>query len=92
MLLPHWASQIVKENTHEFFSMIRTYLNENPAYVNSRCELGKTPLHYAAESGAVETIKVLIEFGADVNASRRIQTNLGIGVGYLSILPLLLIL
>ena len=32
-------------------------------------ELGKTPLHYAAERGHLEVIKLLVASGADVNAN-----------------------
>jgi ankyrin repeat protein len=32
-------------------------------------DLAKTPLHYAAENGHIDVIRVLLEAGADVNAN-----------------------
>ncbi|KAB8210087.1 ankyrin repeat-containing domain protein [Aspergillus parasiticus] len=36
--------------------------------VNKRCNNGRTPLHDACRSGRLETVSLLLEFGADVNA------------------------
>ncbi|KAE8139934.1 ankyrin repeat-containing domain protein [Aspergillus pseudotamarii] len=36
--------------------------------VNKRCKNGRTPLHDACRSGRLETVSLLLEFGADVNA------------------------
>jgi ankyrin repeat protein len=36
---------------------------------NAFDEISKTPLHYAAESGHIDIMRVLLEAGADVNAN-----------------------
>ncbi|RDW57863.1 uncharacterized protein DSM5745_11381 [Aspergillus mulundensis] len=36
--------------------------------VNTRCKLGRTPLHDACRSGRLETVTLLLNAGADVNA------------------------
>ncbi|KAF5866997.1 hypothetical protein ETB97_006842 [Aspergillus alliaceus] len=41
---------------------------EQPSLVNKRCKNGRTPLHDACQSGRLETVNLLLEFGADVNA------------------------
>ncbi len=41
----------------------------SPAAVNIKDSRGGTPLHYAAESGSIEAMRLLIAAGADVNAA-----------------------
>ena len=36
--------------------------------MNAKDEDCKTPLHYAAENGDAEIVKILLKYGADVNA------------------------
>lgn len=43
-------------------------LIEHGANVNSKATLGYSPLLYAVDSGSLSNIKVLLKFGADVNA------------------------
>ena len=41
----------------------------NGADVNGKSEEGETPLHYAAYGNAVAAAKLLLEYGAEVNAA-----------------------
>ncbi|KAL4748202.1 hypothetical protein BDW72DRAFT_180912 [Aspergillus terricola var. indicus] len=36
--------------------------------VNARCKIGRTPLHDACRSGRLETVTLLLQAGADINA------------------------
>jgi ankyrin repeat protein len=50
---------------------VRQMLAADPDLVRSADEELRTPLHFAAESGSVEMVEVLLEAGADVNAQTR---------------------
>ena len=39
---------------------------------SSLLQLGRTPLHYASEEGHHDTVQVLLEYHADVNARDRV--------------------
>jgi hypothetical protein len=47
---------------------LQTLLNHSPQLVAATNTRSQTPMHHAAMSGNVGAIKVLAEFGADVNA------------------------
>jgi ankyrin repeat protein len=42
-------------------------LLENGTYVDTRDNLGNTPLRYAVQSGNDDTVNVLLKYGADIN-------------------------
>jgi len=44
---------------------IRPYLKKYPSYVNCVGPSGWTPLFYATRSNQIETVKILLEHGAD---------------------------
>lgn len=48
--------------------VLRKELTSNPKAVSRKDSEGFTPLHVAASSGQVETVKLLLESGADLNA------------------------
>ena len=52
----------------------RRMLDADPGLVHARNKLGKTPLHQAITAATDETMRLLIERGADVNA----QDNTGL--------------
>jgi hypothetical protein len=52
----------------EGHSLIITILLRSNAYVDSRDEKGRTPLHHCAENGHVEAAKLLLASGADPGA------------------------
>lgn len=60
----------------DFFTAIRigetanlmVMLNDNPDLANTENNDGLTPLGFAAHYGQVETVNLLLDFGADVNA------------------------
>ena len=54
----HWAAN----------EKVARLLKEDEMDVNVRDKSGRTPLHWAAQSGHTETARYLIESGADVNA------------------------
>jgi len=43
--------------------------------VNAKDLLGKTPLHYAAETGQTHVVKRLIRLGADVSIKDRVSSE-----------------
>src|SRR5207248_7059070 len=43
------------------------FLAEQRAEVNAKCTFGSTPVHVAIYSSGIETVKVLVELGADVS-------------------------
>ncbi|XP_058792226.1 serine/threonine-protein phosphatase 6 regulatory ankyrin repeat subunit A-like [Phymastichus coffea] len=44
-------------------------------YVDVRCEMGRTMLHYAAQRGNVSSLELLMDNGADVNARDRLDCS-----------------
>jgi ankyrin repeat protein len=52
-------------------SAVEKLIAENPASIASRDHAGSTPLHHAAGFGALDTMTLLLDRGADVNAKNR---------------------
>lgn len=50
---------------------LRMLIESDPSLLNARDSDDSTPLHCAAWKGNVEAVKVLLEFGADVNAKNK---------------------
>lgn len=48
--------------------IVQTILNANPNCVNTKDEDGYTPLHRACYNNNIELAKLLIQYGADMNA------------------------
>lgn len=48
--------------------IVRTILNAKPECVHAKDEDGYTPLHRACYNNNIELAKLLIQYGADVNA------------------------
>lgn len=48
--------------------IVRTILKANPNCVNAKDEDGYTPLHRACYNNNIELAKLLIQYGADLNA------------------------
>ena len=46
---------------------VERLLNENPNEIHKRDGNGWAPIHEAVRSGSIETIKVLLKHGADIN-------------------------
>src|SRR5690348_1330624 len=46
-------------------------ISANPELVNARDRAGATPLHHAAGFGDLQTMKLLLDHGADVNAGNK---------------------
>ncbi|MGH9719505.1 MAG: ankyrin repeat domain-containing protein [Bryobacteraceae bacterium] len=70
-----FASRCLGANPEDFFHAIRSdathalkALATNSAAVNRPDPRGRTPVHYAAVAGSVESVWLLISVGADVNA------------------------
>ena len=55
--------------SHGDVNQVRTILDENHELVHQRDELGATVLHYAAFSGHREIVQLLLDRGADINAT-----------------------
>lgn len=49
-------------------AQLRAFLGDDPSLVNKRNHFGWTALHFAAFAGNVETAKLLLDSGADINA------------------------
>ncbi|PFH45588.1 hypothetical protein AMATHDRAFT_8954 [Amanita thiersii Skay4041] len=47
--------------------LLRTLVNEDPKRVNAVDEDGRTPLHWAASSGSIEMMRLLIDQNAEVD-------------------------
>ena len=60
----HLAADSVLANAE---AVVRTLVNAG-ANVNRRCSTGLTPLHWAVKSGLLQSVVLLVEAGADVNA------------------------
>ncbi len=56
--------QLAKEGN---VALVKQLINKNPALLNGKSELGRTPLQLAAYNGQVEVVALLLEKGADVN-------------------------
>ena len=50
-------------------NQVRTILNENRELVHQRDDLGATVLHYATFSGHREIVQLLLDRGAEINAT-----------------------
>src|SRR5476649_2404567 len=50
---------------------VKALLKANPDFVNSKNTNGLTPLDYAAYSGHIDVVKLLLENKADVNATNK---------------------
>ena len=61
--------------------VVRILLRNNPKWVTARDKNGKTPLHYAVDTGDVAIVQLLIKNGADVNT----KDNNGISPLWLAI-------
>lgn len=48
--------------------VVRELIGQNPSLARMRDEHGRTPLHFAAESGFVEILKILLDNGAAIDA------------------------
>lgn len=48
---------------------VRAIVRQHPELVRERDETGATPLHYAAFGGHRDAVRVLVEAGADINAT-----------------------
>jgi ankyrin repeat protein len=48
---------------------LKTLIHSHPELVRERDETGATPLHYAAFGGHRDAVRVLVEAGADINAT-----------------------
>ena len=60
-------------NIHEaaasgFLEKIKALIKDHPDLVSSKDQLGETPLHYAADHGYINVVRLLLDNGADVNA------------------------
>lgn len=68
----------------KMYDDIPEILNSYPASINARSNVfkQKTALHIAAECGDVETIKILVQKGANVNIDSSEGTPLHIAAGY----------
>jgi ankyrin repeat protein len=49
-------------------SLVRALLEKNPALVEAKDDLARTPLHWACRGVHLEVVRLLVERGADVNA------------------------
>ncbi len=61
---------------------VRKMIDENPALVNSRNDMGRFPLEMAAQTGKLEVVKFLLARGADVNMNRGGATALHMAALY----------
>ncbi|KAM6516934.1 hypothetical protein FSOLCH5_007883 [Fusarium solani] len=50
-------------------AMVRILIDHDPAIIQSRDKRGKSALHYTVRQGHVSTVSLLLERGADVNAT-----------------------
>jgi ankyrin repeat protein len=51
----------------EQFSLVRTLLSTDPNLINAPDADGRTALHWAASSGALDIVRLLIDKDAEVN-------------------------
>ena len=47
---------------------VKRLLEEDPLRVHEKCDMGRTPLHYAATEGQLEAARLLLRAGADIDA------------------------
>lgn len=47
---------------------VRAALDSHPDFIHQRDDIGATALHYAAFGGHCDTVRLLVERGADINA------------------------
>lgn len=52
----------------EQIDQIRKFLQQNPAFTRSTDTSHRTPLHIAAQHGDIQLARILLEFGADIDA------------------------
>src|ERR1700683_3914704 len=78
---------IQAQTAEDFFRVIRAgeldrlrQLSAHPVTVKDR--LGHTPLHYAALYGNVESVRILLEHGADVNGRNKSEATALIYAAY----------
>ena len=62
----HWMAMTIPEQPE-----LVTMLLENGADVSARNRDQNTPLHYAAERGALKTMEILLSKGADISAKNK---------------------
>jgi ankyrin repeat protein len=68
------AQEIFNAVKNNDLEKVKVLIEKDASLVNIKDEAGNTPLHHAAIIGSIETIKLLLSKGADINA-RNTQLN-----------------
>jgi ankyrin repeat protein len=63
-----WLHDIISATKHNDIALVADHLLVNPGLVNAMDICG-TPLHWAATNGSIRICELLLQSGADVNAS-----------------------
>lgn len=60
-------AELIRAVTEGNLNQVRAILDETPHLLNERDQLGATALHYATLNGNRETVRLLLDRGAEIN-------------------------